>query len=326
MGALSERPLERMVWLGQSARTTIVTRLYPELAGARWMASLGDVVHRPRMAASVFAHGLRERLNVTGPIMLDSGGYTMMTRPCNLTVTDVLDIYRHTAADLLISLDHPPLAVDDEAVRAAKYRRNASNYAFLLDRLGADRLVPVLHGITLEELAANCETLRRANAGPKWICMGGLVPRLRQSGANNNTGRNVREGVGQSIALARECFSRSNLHVLGAGAPATIAAAFAYGADSVDSIGWRRAAGFGTIFLPGGSERFVAPRHRQRPRSRPALSAADLTYLSRCNCPACAHYDDLGGRLSELSHSYLARAAHNAHILMELARTARAAD
>jgi tRNA-guanine family transglycosylase len=309
-----------MVWLGQSARTTVVTRAYPELAGERWLASLGDAVHRPRMAETVFKGGLKERLYVTGPVMLDSGGFTMMSRSSDLGVEHVLGIYRESAADVLISLDHPPLATDPEDVRRSKYWKTISNYAFLLDNLGSDRLAPVLHGVTIEELAANCGVLSRLNRSPAWVCVGGLVPLLRRSGALGRRGQDARESLTRSISLVRASFPASNLHVLGAGAPGTIAMAFRCGADSVDSVGWRRAAGFGTIFLPGGSERIVSDRDRKRPASRPGLEPADMLMLASCECPACSRAGALDGRLQCLSASYLARAAHNAHILLEQAR------
>jgi len=309
-----------MVWLGQSARTTIVTRLYPELAGERWLASLGDAVHRPRMAQTVFRHALRERLNVTGPIMLDSGGFTMMSRASDMGVEEVLAVYRDCAADVLISLDHPPLATDSETVRQSKYWRTLRNYAFLLDHLGSDRLAPVLHGLTLDEFAANCSLLSRLNPDPAWVCVGGLVPLLRRCGGRGRSAGAARETLTQSISLVRASFPAANLHILGAGAPATIAMAFRSGADSVDSVGWRLAAGFGTIFLPGGSERFVGERERKRASSRPHLGEDDLQSIARCECPACIRAGPLHGRLECLSDSYLARAAHNAHILLGEAR------
>ena len=309
-----------MIWLGQSARTTVVTRAYPELASQRWMASLGDVVHRPRMAETVFRRTLKEKLHVTGPVMLDSGGFTMMSRSSDLEVKDVLAIYRDSAADLVVSLDHPPLATDVEDVRRSKYWQTTRNYAYLLDNLGPDRLVPVLHGVTQGELADNCSILSRLNGNPAWVCVGGQVPLLRRSGGRGASAQAAREGLERSIALVRESFPRSVLHVLGAGSPGTISIALRCGADSVDSMGWRLAAGFGTIFLPGGSERFVAQRDRQRPTSRPYLSETEMQVVEVCACPPCVRAGTLGQRLEHLSNSYLARAAHNAHVLLGEAR------
>jgi queuine/archaeosine tRNA-ribosyltransferase len=310
------RPKSHMLWLGQSARTTVVTQAYPELASERWLASLGDVVHRPRMAETVFKHALKAKLHVTGPVMLDSGGFTMMSRSSKLGLEGVLDIYRESAADLLISLDCPPLATDSDEVRKAKYWTTARNYSRLLDQLGGDRLVPVLHGLSPDDLADNCGVLSKLNPNPAWVCLGGRVPLLRRSGGRGATAQLARDALVESISLVRASFPRSCLHVLGAGSPGTVSLAFRCGADSVDSVGWRRAAGFGTIFLRGGSERFVAERDRKRPSSRPGLNATDLELIAACACPSCVRAETLDRQLEQLTNSYLARAAHNAHVLL----------
>ena len=315
------RPKGPMVWLGQSARTTVVTRAYPELAGERWLASLGDVVHRPRMGETVFRHLLKDKLHVTGQVMLDSGGFTMMNRSSGLGIDDVLAIYRESAADLLVSLDYPPLATDGEDVRKRKYWETLRNYARLLEHFDGSRLVPVLHGVTSEEVADNCNILRKLNPNPTWVCLGGRVPLLRRSGGRGAAAQQAREMLVESISLARANFPRSCLHVLGAGAPGTVSMAFQCGADSVDSVGWRRAAGFGTIFLPGGSERFVADRDRKRPGSRPSLGSSELNSIAVCTCPPCTRAESLDIRLQHLADSYLARAAHNAHVLLGQARS-----
>jgi queuine/archaeosine tRNA-ribosyltransferase len=309
-----------MVWLGQSTRTTVVTKVYPELAGERWLASLGDVVHRPRLAETVFRRSLKERLRVTGPVMLDSGGFTMMTRAGALGLYDVMSIYKETSADLLISLDQPPIDTDEPEARRKKYDINYRNYAALLSCFESRRVVPVLHGTSVEELAANCDAIKRLNARPAWICLGGRVPLLRQSGRIGSQAEHARRTLAETISLARERFPSSNLHVLGAGAPSTVRMSFLCGADSVDSIGWRRAAGFGTIFLPGGTERFVSARARQRPRSRRFLDDADLEMLAACACPPCSRNKALERRLALLADCYLARAAHNASVLLGEAR------
>src|ERR1700704_641052 len=86
-----------IVWLGQSVRTTIVTKRYPSLAAECWMVSLGDAVHRPRLIERVFCGDLKECLAVRGPIMLDSGGFTMMMQNKGLRVSDVAKIYDRTS-------------------------------------------------------------------------------------------------------------------------------------------------------------------------------------------------------------------------------------
>lgn len=307
---------ERYLWLGQSARTTVVTRAYPALAAARWMASLGDAIHRPRMLETVFGPQLKARLAITGPLMLDSGGFTLMMRKGDLSLAQVLRAFGSVDADVLVSLDYPPLETDPVDVRQAKYANTLANFVALHRNLGGARLAPVVHGLTVDELEANCEAVRGVDSAPAWVCLGGLVPLLRQCGQLRHRAADARTRLAYTIRLVRAAFPASRLHVLGVGSPRNIAVAYASGADSVDSIGWRRAAGFGTIFLPGGTERFVAHRDRKRAGSRRMLDEADLLALRACGCPACAAAGGIEARLSGLASSYLPRAAHNAWVLL----------
>jgi queuine/archaeosine tRNA-ribosyltransferase len=277
------------------------------------------------LAETVFRRSLKERLKVTGPVMLDSGGFTMMTRSGALGLVDVISIYKEASADLLISLDQPPIDTDEPEARRQKYDNNQRNYGELLSCLEPRRVVPVLHGTTVDELSANCDAIKRLNHRPDWVCLGGRVPLLRQSGRLGSQAEHARRTLAESISLARANFPNSKLHVLGAGAPSTVRMSFLCGADSVDSIGWRRAAGFGTIFLPGGTERLVSARPRKRPRSRPLLDDDDLQMIVSCSCPPCSRNRFLEERLALLSQCYLARAAHNASVLLSEARIASTA-
>jgi tRNA-guanine family transglycosylase len=307
----------QMVWLGQSARTTVVTRNYAELSQALWMASLGDAIHRPRMLQTIFNGGLRDKLLVTGPLMLDSGGFTMMARNGYLTVREVVNAFRATEADVLVSLDYPPLASDATELRFRKYKRTLENLRYFSDEVGHRQLAPVIHGLSLSEVEANCAAIREVIPNPDWVCLGGLVPLLRITGRNDSKAAAARTILKSTIQLARAAFPSSILHVLGVGSPRTSAIAFKSGANSIDSVGWRRAAGFGTIFLPGGSERFVVDRPRRRAASRKVLDTDDLEALRVCECPVCRESSDLEARVSCLAESYLARAVHNAWVLID---------
>lgn len=307
---------ERFLWLGQSARTTVVTKSFPELAPARWMASLGDAIHRPRMLETVFGPGLKARLAITGPLMLDSGGFTLMMRAGELSLAQVVAAFSSADADVLVSLDYPPLETDPVEARQDKYTRTLANFAALHRDLAGANLAPVVHGVTPEELAANCAAIRAIDPDPSWVCLGGLVPWLRQCGQVRHRAAEAQLRLRDTIGLVRANFPESRLHALGVGSPRNIAAAFANGADSVDSIGWRRAAGFGTIFLPGGTERFVGHRDRKRAASRRVLDDGDRQTLAACDCPACGRAGDLAARIRSLSQSYLPRAAHNAWVVL----------
>jgi hypothetical protein len=92
---------------------------------------------------------------------------------------------------------------------------------------------------------------------------------------------------------------------------------------------WRRFNGFsrlatrgwlGTIYLPGTSERFLAPMDRKRPTSRPILKPDEIELLAACACPARSEYLQIDKRIAELANS--ARAAHNASIILQEAKRA----
>jgi len=312
-----------MVWLGQSVRTTVVTRRYPQFAKESWMVSLGDAVHRPRLIDSVFKADIRSRIGVTGPLMLDSGGFTMMMNNQSLRVDQIARIYEETQAELCITLDSPPLDSDGGRARLRKYRRTCNNLAELLGSIDAHRIVPVVHGATVEEVSNNCSNISKLVKRPRMVCIGGLVPLLRKSLQNGPGRARSIAWLKAVVAAVRDAFPKSVIHILGAGSPLNVAAAIACGADSTDSLAWRRAAGFGSIYLPGTGERFLAPRNRERESSRPLLNKRELQMLEVCVCPACSDWPNLTRRIAGLSACYLARAAHNAHVVLSQARAGR---
>lgn len=313
-----------IVWLGQSVRTTVVTRRYPQLAKESWMVSLGDAVHRPRLIDTVFRADIRTRIAVNGPLMLDSGGFTMMTSDRSLSVEQVAGIYRDAQAELCVTLDVPPLELDDCRKRRRKYRQTLTNLAALVDAVGPRRIVPVVHGVTVDEVTNNCRAISSLLRKPTMICLGGLVPLLRRSIQHSVDGQRSMEWLRMLVRASKAAFPRAVIHILGAGSPKNIGSAIACGADSTDSLAWRRAAGFGTIYLPGTSERFLLPRNRQRENSRLTVNADELQLLEACRCPACIEWPDLKRRIKGLANSYLARAAHNASVVLSEARRAAA--
>jgi queuine/archaeosine tRNA-ribosyltransferase len=304
------------LWLGQSIRTTLATGRYPALRSLPFMASLGDAIHRPQLVDSVFRSNLRARLKADGPIMLDSGGFTLMSRGASGWSAGFLaDIYAGCDVDYVVALDLPPTPGDSARSKALKQDQTLANLAILAEALSNERLVPVLHGPGLDDLE---ECARRTSAitpDPRVVALGGLVPMLRYSGVNRARVESAGVYLQAAISIAREAFPRARIHVLGAGAPRTMLAAFACGADSVDSVGWRRVAGFGAIFVPGAGERFIDDRPRRRPGSRSRLSALERDGLRDCDCPACSAASTFEEQIEILSSDYMPRAAHNAWTL-----------
>jgi tRNA-guanine family transglycosylase len=299
-----------MIWFGQSVRTTLVLPDYPALADAPVMASLGDAIHRPRLLETVFSGRLRERLKARGPLLLDSGGFTALRNQRQaLPLRELADVYAKADADLVVSLDVPPTLHCKVRERQRRYETTLANLVALTEAFEKERIVPVVHGRLIREISENARAIRQVLPSPTMICLGGLVPLLRRSG-RAKASRHIRF-IAQAVREVRQLYPDRPIHLLGAGSPRTVIAALALGADSVDSMAWRRAAGFGTVFLPGQGERFVDARPRRRATSRPLLTREDIM---NCDCPVCSG-KSFGRRLSSLSRGYRKRAAHNAWVL-----------
>jgi len=312
-----------MVWLGQSVRTTVVTRRYPELAKEPWMVSLGDAVHRPRLIEKVFRADIRAHIAVNGPLMLDSGGFTMMMHDRGLAW---IRLHAYTATPKPSCASRWIARPSDPIVAASatnQYRKTQDNLAALIHAVEPRRIVPVVHGATEEEVEKNCLAISELLPRPKLICLGGLVPLLRRSMQRSVERAQSIVWLRTLVSTVRNEFPKSVIHILGAGSPQNVATAIACGADSTDSLAWRRAAGFGTVYLPGTSERFSFASKSATRKFRRTVSSKELQLLEACVCPACTEWSGVASRVVGLSNSYLARAAHNAFVVLAQARSAR---
>src|SRR5689334_1681654 len=93
-----------VVWLGQSVDTSTLlarnatTRTWPALT------SLGCALRHSRYFRTHFNEGLRTRLGLRGPLMLDSGGFRMMRLQAkDWSAARIAEVYRQVDADVLVS-------------------------------------------------------------------------------------------------------------------------------------------------------------------------------------------------------------------------------
>ncbi len=200
--------------------------------------------------------GVRKYLEVTDDveIWVDSGGFQFMRHGISITVNEIARVYRVLRdVDYFVNLDYPPTPYDtiDEAKK--KVVATHRNYIFLMEYLGRDKVVPVLHIQrsldlikTQVKLYENCEK----------IAIGGLVPYVLIS-------RGIRRSREYSIyvlKLFRDYFSRSRIHVLGIGSPTVVPILSVLNIDSTDSSTWRVKAAYGKVIVPGIGERHVTNR------------------------------------------------------------------
>lgn len=312
------------IWLGQNLRNRVLFASDAELSGAPVLISFGDAIQRSSYKQRFFNKRLRETLGITGPIMVDSGGFALLDRPhLTCALADLRAIYDEVPADIVVSLDHPPTTHANKEQRARLRKRTLRNYQHLREIAMPERLMPVVHGHSWDELLRSCESIKSVCSHPRYVGLGGLVPLLRSGGtpagfnyrrSDGTTGGSA-DWVADSLAIVRRAFPRSLVHAFGVGSAVTAIGMMTLGADSVDSMSWRRAANFGAILLPGRAERFPTLR-TDRVRSRPVLSEDDLKLLSLCRCPVCRPGRSLEEVTKALSSCYETRAIHNAWTVM----------
>ena len=226
----------------------------------------------------------------------------------------VSDAIHEIRADIFVSLDIPPYRTDTIRDRMRKIRKSVRNYELLSERFPEKIIMPVVHGRTRNEVEFCLELIASISSRPVWVGVGGVVPLLQRRRLLADWGGNPEFFIAMCLRATRQQFQCSKIHVFGAGGTRTFPAMVALGADSANSIGWRHAAGFGSVFLPLKSQRIVAPVGSER-AVRKVLDSTDAVDLMRCECPICSSSATLRGRIGLFKKSFHNRSIHNAWVL-----------
>jgi queuine/archaeosine tRNA-ribosyltransferase len=140
------------VWLGQSVDTSSLCAGYPDLQNAPFLTSLGCAIRRPSLKDTHFNSGLRSRLGISGPLMIDSGGFALIKAPSSRwSAQTVGNLIHRIEADVFVSLDLPPTPQDDQQRRLRKILSSTRNFEYLAGRFPAKAIMPVVHGRTYSE-------------------------------------------------------------------------------------------------------------------------------------------------------------------------------
>jgi queuine/archaeosine tRNA-ribosyltransferase len=328
-GATNQVLRTPMLWLCHNLRNQVLLAQHEGLRRAPVLVSLGDAFLRPSYKDRFFTERLRETLGMQGPIMVDSGGFALMgRRELQWSMKEIERIYSQLSADILVSLDHPPSPNDDQITRKRLRQKTLRNLKRMRDFVPTDRLMPVVHGHSVKEVERSCDEIKQVCPDVRQVGMGGLVPLICSGGLVRQFGYIRKDGttgdrgnwISDALNIVRQAFPTALVHVFGIGSATTAIGVLALGADSVDSLSWRRAANYGAILLPGRSERFPTFR-KERVRSRPVVRDDEVPLLMGCMCPFCRKAPNLQGRVTLLAESYKGRAIHNAWtVLAEVAR------
>lgn len=301
--------------LGQSVDTSVIHKRIADFRELPVLTSVGCAIRRPKKLLPKFNNLLRDHVGAEGRLMVDSGGFVLMNNPeIRWDVDDVVALYQRLDADWLIALDRPAHAGDKKEEREAKYQTTLENLRRMRSIFG-NRLVPVLHGLTEEELNLNASAVRQICGSCPLVGLGGLVPTLQKCGNSRRSGpQTPQRRIAMAVRIAREYFPESQLHLFGVGSLHTVLGCVALGVGSVDSIGWRQAAGFGSVYIPGLHRRLLTNRHREKP-CRPYANRYELELLGQCRCPACRGLPRDGGNIERLRENFRPRAVHNIWVL-----------
>lgn len=220
-------------------------------------------------------------------------------------------------ADIFVTLDLPPRLTDRAAARRRKILVSVENFRTLCDRFPSKTIMPVIHGRCIREIELSVNRIAQTSMNLEWVGLGGVVPLLQNRRARG-LDMPPELFIARALAIARSAFPKSKIHVFGAGGTRTFPAVFALGADSGDSIGWRQAAGYGSIFLPMKSQR-VVKWNREKGPPRRLLDESDLIQIEKCGCPICRG-KSVRQRLAAFQRHFYDRSIHNAWTIMHQSR------
>jgi queuine/archaeosine tRNA-ribosyltransferase len=245
--------------------------------------------------------------------MLDSGGFALLMNPtARWTIREVSKAIERTDADIFVNLDFPPTIEDNAEDRRRKIVRSANNFDTLSGRFPSKTIMPVVHGRTFSEIEFSLRLLAERHTKLRWIGLGGIVPLLQHRSVSREiSSMGAETFISKALAIIRYFNPNAKIHAFGAGGTRTFPALFAFGADSADSIGWRQAAGFGSIFLPLKSQRTIKWNESKK-APRKLLDDDDLAQLQRCECPICRSTKSVDAQLLDLRSDFYNRSIHNA--------------
>jgi hypothetical protein len=207
------------IWLGQSADTSSICASHPELRAGHFLTSLGCAIRRPSLRKTHFHFNVKAKLGITGPLMIDSGGFALLMNPNpNWTAKRVSQLITNIRADIFVSLDLPPLQSDSASERRKKIFKSYRNYCFLSRSFPDKIIMPVVHGRTESEIGLSLELLSRSRVDPTWVGLGGIVPLLQHRYITAEIAEVGPEVfIARALTMIRAAYPDAKIHAFGAG-------------------------------------------------------------------------------------------------------------
>lgn len=250
--------------------------------------------------------GVRNALEFEGEIWVDSGGYQHLRRGIEVSINDVIKLYRkHPDAQWYMVLDYPPSPRDPPDLVLKKVEATRRNYEYMRANLRGLNIVPVVH----YNPHLKPELLAEMYDGVESVAVGGLVPYVLIS---RGVQKRSRERALEFLVNFRESTS-AKVHVLGLGSPSVVPILELIGAETTDTVTWRLKAAYGKVVLPGGGERHVTSREVKFGKSKAAPEDIAMLedYLRRTGFPLIATRS-----VYELLEKFETRALVNAWVVL----------
>jgi tRNA-guanine family transglycosylase len=224
-------------------------------------------------------------------------------------------VYREVRPDIGVVLDYPISPMHTPRQMRKRWKMTLANTKWMMQNDGLVDLMPVVHGYDESTLQGTSEDILSLGV-PTVVGLGSLVPLIKRSRIPKSLQRKwgtADQFLERAVSVVSDMFPNSMLHVFGVGSLRSMRLVLSAGADSLDTISWRKKAANGAIVIPGGVDRFVTPRGR-----RVGLSREDKGRLRECSCPICDGRS-LGSSLRLLDNdrprTFYNRATHNAHVI-----------
>jgi len=254
-----------------------------------------------------------------GRLLLDSGAFTATMRGLKLSRERVIAIQERFNPDLAIPLDYP--FKPGMTVREMRYawKKTKENMLFWQNNTTlSGRILPTLHSWSKKALQQNIQWIYK-HIDAEYIALGVVVDKFFMNFRGFFRDRQPSLSIIRNLYNAISIIKRTTdfkIHVMGMGSsPLMLHITYYLGADSMDTIGWRRKAAFGKIILPERGERYICDRAGNFSRRRPTIH--ELKILSECDCEICRVNPTL------LFTDWRARAIHNEFVIKREAEKAR---
>jgi len=282
------------------------------------MINAYEIISSQRHKESIFSEGIHQFLNFDGIIFMDSGGFLIQkNQNFSINVDDVIEVYRKSSPDMIVSLDYPLSPTSSEEENIKNWKKTLENYEIM--RKEFPNIVPVIHGYSKKQIKLACDAISAYE--PSFLGIGSLVPLMRSvkgtkdiinlNGFSKEKDYSSKKYVVDVIKYVRNKFPDSFLHVFGIGSASTMHLMFALGVDSIDSMGWRLKAAYGAVQIPYTADRFLSSLGGKR-KNRPIFNDEEKRIFNNCKCGIHEDYD-----YEHIDAKFEPKAIHNAYVFLQ---------